>query len=412
VIPNGGTATCTITNDDIAPKLTVIKYLVPSTDPGKFNLLIDGVVKASNVGHNGTTGAVATNAGLRTVSETAGTGTSLGNYLATIGGDCAADGTITLAVGDEKTCTITNKLVKISLDKQIGLSATGPWYSSLSSVLPGTDVYYRFVVTNTGGVDLTNVSVNDPMLGGTVCTVPGTLAVGASYTCAVGDPYKAAYNDNTSTCNTATATGTAGAKTATATDTACYSSDYWAFTPGFWKTHWDAPKQNDAWQYTAYEVGNSLAEAGFVTNYVNENATTLLDALSLPGGRGEAGAERTLLRAAVAALLNASFHETTTCFDDDGNLRCSFTNDMIIGPNGQVFYPYTTEKILELFNAETAKAAMPGVDNRSGMLELAMELDAYNNGNHYINWNDPNQLPPPSGSTVSALSVAYRREAR
>jgi hypothetical protein len=42
------------------------------------------------------------NAGSHTVSET-----SVG-YAATFGGACAANGTITLALGDVKSCTITN----------------------------------------------------------------------------------------------------------------------------------------------------------------------------------------------------------------------------------------------------------------------------------------------------------------
>ena len=35
--------------------ITVVKRLVPSTDPGKFDLKIDGDVKASAVGDGGTT---------------------------------------------------------------------------------------------------------------------------------------------------------------------------------------------------------------------------------------------------------------------------------------------------------------------------------------------------------------------
>jgi hypothetical protein len=38
----GGSATCTITNNDIAPMLRVIKVLIPSDDPGLFNLQNDG----------------------------------------------------------------------------------------------------------------------------------------------------------------------------------------------------------------------------------------------------------------------------------------------------------------------------------------------------------------------------------
>ena len=34
------------------------------------------------------------------------------------------------------------------------------------------------------------------------------------------------------------------------------------------------------------------------------------------------------------------------------------------------------------------------------MLALAKKLDLYNNGNHYINWTDPNQ-PPPVGGQMS-----------
>ena len=90
------------------PRLTVKKILIPSTDPGKFNLLVNGVIKASNVGDGGTTGAIIRPLGPVTVSESAGTGTILANYIRVFGGDFAANGTTTLVAGDNKTCTITN----------------------------------------------------------------------------------------------------------------------------------------------------------------------------------------------------------------------------------------------------------------------------------------------------------------
>jgi hypothetical protein len=40
--------------------------------------------------------------------ETAGTGTVLSDYVTNISGDCAANGSVTLALGESKTCTITN----------------------------------------------------------------------------------------------------------------------------------------------------------------------------------------------------------------------------------------------------------------------------------------------------------------
>jgi hypothetical protein len=122
----GDSAVCTITNNDVAPTLRVIKYVIPSSDTGAFNLLIDGTVDASNVGNNGTTGFVAVNVGPHTVSEMAGLNTVLGSYSSTIGGDCASDGTITLALAQNATCTITNRrLPTLVVQKSIqGQSAT------------------------------------------------------------------------------------------------------------------------------------------------------------------------------------------------------------------------------------------------------------------------------------------------
>lgn len=109
-IANGQEKTCTVTNDDISPTLRVIKDLVPDTDSGLFNLRIDGATAGTgaNVGDGGTTGFVPVNAGNHVVSETAGTDTSLADYVTVIGGDCAANGTVSLALAQNKTCTITN----------------------------------------------------------------------------------------------------------------------------------------------------------------------------------------------------------------------------------------------------------------------------------------------------------------
>ena len=47
-------------------------------------------------------------AGGYTVSEVGETDTSLADYTTVIGGDCAADGSVTVAAGGAATCTITN----------------------------------------------------------------------------------------------------------------------------------------------------------------------------------------------------------------------------------------------------------------------------------------------------------------
>ena len=83
-----------------APKLTVTKVVVNDDGGTKvvpdFPLFVDGSPVTSGVENTFGTGA-------HTVSETEDVG-----YAATIGGDCATDGSITLALGDVKSCTITN----------------------------------------------------------------------------------------------------------------------------------------------------------------------------------------------------------------------------------------------------------------------------------------------------------------
>ena len=94
-------AICTITNNDIKPTLKVIKTIVNNnggtmTDPNAFGLKIDGLAVRNNVSN-----IVAV--GDHTVSEDSLPGYQSGAW----GGDCA-DGTITLALGQSATCTITN----------------------------------------------------------------------------------------------------------------------------------------------------------------------------------------------------------------------------------------------------------------------------------------------------------------
>jgi len=104
----GDYTVCTVNNNDIAPTLTVIKDIVPDSDTGKFDLKIDTITYKSDAGDGGSTGAIAVNAGNHTVSEAGGTNTTLSDYVQVIGGDCATNGTVSLALAQNKTCTITN----------------------------------------------------------------------------------------------------------------------------------------------------------------------------------------------------------------------------------------------------------------------------------------------------------------
>ncbi len=98
----GEDVTCTFVNDDVAPTLTLVKTVINDDGGTKsvsdFPLFIDATSILS--------GATSTlMAGIEyTASET-----SLDGYApSSWGGDCAADGTITLSLGKVATCTITN----------------------------------------------------------------------------------------------------------------------------------------------------------------------------------------------------------------------------------------------------------------------------------------------------------------
>ena len=109
----GQAVTCTITNLG-PPQLTVTKALRPRNDPGLFNLQIDGVTKKADARDRESTGPQRVSAGNHTVSETAGTGTDLANYKASI--NCGTTTAcqpctslpVALSQGEAITCTITN----------------------------------------------------------------------------------------------------------------------------------------------------------------------------------------------------------------------------------------------------------------------------------------------------------------
>ena len=421
----GETATCTITNDDIAPTLTVIKYILPADDLGKFNLLIDGTPYAENVGNGGTTGAVELLANqLHTVSETAGTEedgtiTDLADYVTEIGGDCAADGSITLGLAENKTCTITNKRVYVEIVKKISkdydpLTMEGSWHNFVEVVV-GTPLYYTFTVTNTGGVGLETVVVTDPTLGELLYGNPDhefciieNLPVGESAACVTDPlapepfgPTSALFTgENEFNENTATAEGCTQGVCDSAEDTVRYIALHWAFTPGFWKNHGpSAPSGNDAWGYTAYETTGLLCDTFANANiYYDCNNTpfpTFLWGLNLRGGKDELGASEILLRAAVASLLDASFHEVNHGDVKVGSivyfpLYSSYEVCMSYG-HGDAFC--AENNVAGLVDAALDPDGEEPDMHRIRMLELAARLDEYNNGFEWINWDEDGPLP-------------------
>ncbi len=113
----------------------------------------------------------------------------------------------------------------IGLLKQIGPTASGPWSGFLAVNVPG-NVFYRFVIENTGDVPLSPVSVSDPTVPGAAsCSWPSSLPVADILdedhiaTCVVG-PVAAVLG---TVVNTATASGTFSGSTVTDVDSATYA---------------------------------------------------------------------------------------------------------------------------------------------------------------------------------------------
>jgi uncharacterized repeat protein (TIGR01451 family) len=145
---SGESAVCTIRNDDIQPRLTVVK--VVSNDNGgllsvgDFPLFVSGTPVQSGASNGFDVGTYA-------VSETQQAGYEAGTW----GGDCAADGTVHLATGDDKTCTLINDDIPPELT--IEKTAVG------DITVPGGDIAYTVTVRNIGGGDALGVTLTDAL---------------------------------------------------------------------------------------------------------------------------------------------------------------------------------------------------------------------------------------------------------
>jgi hypothetical protein len=204
----------------------------------------------------------------------------------------------------------------------------------------GAQVLWTYVVTNTGDVPLFQVQVTDNR--GVAVSCPKTvLAPAESMTCTAS---KKAVEGQYS--NVGTVTGTPeDAPAVTDSDPSHYKGKkvcYQGCSPGYWKYH------TSSWPATGYTTGQAVLSV-FIESYRYPALadSTLRTALAFSGGSGLEGAAKTLLRQAVAAVLNAAHPGIT--------------------------YPRTEEQVVDEVNAALAS------NNRDAMLSLAAILDYDNN---------------------------------
>ncbi len=137
--------------------------------------------------------------------------TCTGTYTATqadvdaghVDNTATADSTETAPV-DDSARVLATQSPGLSVTKGVGLAADGDFSSSLTTSV-GTTVYYEIVLSNTGNVTLTGVTLADSLyaLADLGCAVPSTLAVGGSYTCTYSVAAKAGSTENTATADSA-----------------------------------------------------------------------------------------------------------------------------------------------------------------------------------------------------------------
>ena len=147
-------------------RLTVIKRLFPATDPGRFDLLVDGRVVVA-AGGDGASATLSLPPGTYTVSERAAAGTSLDDYRSAVACRTGAarfarlqPGTsfenLALTAGQLASCTFFNLRPGQSA---IAISKRGPAVATA-----GDTLRYGLLVTNPGDVPFpaSAVTVADP----------------------------------------------------------------------------------------------------------------------------------------------------------------------------------------------------------------------------------------------------------
>jgi uncharacterized repeat protein (TIGR01451 family) len=296
----GDFVNCTITNTAKVASLALLKQAATPVDVNQ-----DGITDA---GDTIAYSFVVTNTGVLTLNTIAVSDPTLGPV------SCPRS---TLLPGDSETCTGTNVYTVTAADVAAGAvvdtaTATGlapggmtPVRSSPSSVSTptqapapavsltktanasggdthavtvGETIAYSYLVTNTGNVNLTSISVSDPTEGPVNCPLPPApgLAPGASETCTANTPYTVtqADVDRGSVVDTATATGTApGGVTSTpsAPSTATVTGAAPAPAVAVEKTAQVSPTGDEH----AARVGDTIAYSYLVTNTGNVTLTSV-----------------------------------------------------------------------------------------------------------------------------------------
>ncbi|HEX8941902.1 MAG TPA: hypothetical protein VF785_02125, partial [Gemmatimonadaceae bacterium] len=156
----GGSATCTINNDDIAPTLTLVKVVTNNSGGTKtlsdFPLTAAGPVTISGVSGTGAVTGAPASAGKYALSEQTQAGYTASSWSCSGGAQSGAN--ITLALGANATCTIIND----------DIGATLTLVKVVTNNAGGTKTLSDFPLTASGPLTITGVSGTGAVTGASV----------------------------------------------------------------------------------------------------------------------------------------------------------------------------------------------------------------------------------------------------
>ncbi|WP_139187839.1 OmpA family protein [Pseudoxanthomonas sp. CF385] len=258
-LSNGQSASCSITNNDQAATLTLVKTVVNTgggtATPASWTLTATGPTSISGAG--GATGQVS--AGSYTLSESAGPADYVAGAWNCTAGTLSGN-RVVLANGQTATCTIVNTFQSapaLTLDK----TTTTPTYASVGQVLS-----YSYLVTNSGNTTITSaITVVDDRIATVTCPAlpAGGLLPTQSITCSATYTVTQADLDAGTVTNIArasdgTTTSPTDTVTVTATQTRALTLDKTTTTP------------------TYASVGQVLSYSYLVTNSGNTTITSAI----------------------------------------------------------------------------------------------------------------------------------------
>ena len=357
LIPNGGTATCTVTNDDNAPSLTLNKIVVNNNGgtaaESAWTLTATGALGTpTNLSGAGAAGSADVVSGATfkadtyTLAETGGqTGYTASAWSCT-NGVVVTNNQITLGLSQSTVCSITN-------DDQPGrLIVIKHVINDNGDMAAASD----FIMHLTG----TNLSQND--FAGSETGVTVTLNAGA-YT--ADEINNAGYTKTLSAeCSGTIAVGQTKTCTITNNDRASATR-----TQGFWKTHTT---------YTTQVLGTNTFTIG--SHAINSPAK-LFAGFYASLSKTSAGGKRSALDQARMQLLQQWLAAKLNCTA----FGCSTTTQTLLN------------------NAATAFAGT----NQTLIKSYATQLDAYNNSNDALPISAQGKATPQTSQSTASSQLSF-----